>query len=133
MIVNGIKYLVGSVRFRLSGEFPERFLNQLAAHRIPFWDIGRDADGFLLTVRLNDYKKLRKVKGKNRIKTRVIERKGLPFVLKKYRLRIGFFAGLVFFFVSLWFLSGFIWNVNVIGNSSLSETDVIAALNELGL
>lgn len=133
MIVNGIKYLVGSVRFRLSGEFPERFLNQLAAHRIPFWDIGRDADGFLLTVRLKDYKKLRKVKGKNRIKTRVIERKGLPFILKKYRLRIGFFAGLVFFFVSLWFLSGFIWNVNVIGNSSLSETDVIAALNELGL
>lgn len=133
MIVPFLKYAGGFVKFRVTGDFPERFLNQLAANRVPFWDIGRSKEGITLSVRVTDYKKLRKIRGKNRIRTKVLERKGLPFTLKKYRLRVGFFAGLVLFFASLWFLSGFIWNVNVTGNSTLSEKEIIAACEELGL
>lgn len=133
MIVSFFKYLIGYVRFRVKGDFPERFLNQLAAHRIPFWDIDRDGQWIILSVRLKDYKRLRKLRGKNRIRTKIMERKGLPFVLKKYRLRVGFFGGLVFFFAALFFLSGFIWNINVVGNTDITDQEVIDTLEKLGL
>ena len=37
-----IRYLRGSVRFRLTGAAPEQCLNALAAARLEFWDIERE-------------------------------------------------------------------------------------------
>lgn len=133
MIVSLLKYAVGTVRFKVTGDYPERFLNQLAAYRISFWDVGRSGNAIVLSIKATDYVKLRKIRGKNRIRTRVLKRSGLPFKIKKYRLRIGFLAGAVLFFAALWFLSGFVWNINVVGNSKLSEREIIDALRELGL
>ena len=88
MVINAIKYLSGFVEFSVSGDFPERFLNQLAANRIPFWDIKRKDGRLILKVFAKDYKKLHKVKGKNRVTTKVVARCGLPFKARKYRLRL---------------------------------------------
>lgn len=133
MIIPIIKYLSGYVEFSVKGDFPERFLNQLAANRITFWDINRRGGELTLKVLLRDYKKLHRIKGKNRIRTKVICRKGLPFRLKKYRLRWGLAAGVAVYFGLIFYLSTFIWNVQVVGNVDLSKTDVLSVCKTLGL
>lgn len=133
MVVDLIKNVLGFVEFSVSGDFPERFLNQLAANRIPFWDLERKGGMLTLKVLLRDYKKLHKVKGKNRIKTRVIYRGGLPFSFKKYRLRFGFTAGIFLYFALLFYLSSFIWNINVVGNEKIPTEQVLAVCEDLGL
>ena len=133
MVVYIIKFLSGFVEFSVSGDFPERFLNQLVAHRVPFWDIQRKGGRLTLKVLLRDYKKLHKIKGKNRIKTKVVKRYGLPFKLRKYRLRVGFALGFVLYFAMLFYMSSFVWNINVVGNERIPTAEVLSACAELGL
>ena len=133
MVINAIKYLSGFVEFSVSGDFPERFLNQLAANRIPFWDIKRKDGRLILKVFAKDYKKLHKVKGKNRVTTKVVARCGLPFKARKYRLRLGFAVGLVLYFAFLFYMSSFVWNVNVVGNERIQTEKILSVCRELGL
>lgn len=124
---------MGWVRFRVEGEFPERFLNQLAHNGVSVWGLRRAKDGIEASTTVRSYLGFHKFKAKNKIKTRVIDRKGLPFMTKKYRLRIGFAVGVVFFVVSLYILSTFIWNIEVVGNEALTDKEILCALEELGL
>ena len=133
MLINFFRFLLGWVRFRVEGEFPERFLNQLAHNGVSVWGLRRSRDGIEASTTVRSYLKFHKFKAKNKIKTRVIDRKGLPFMAKKYRLRIGFAVGMVFFVISLFILSTFVWNIEVVGNNELSDREILSALEELGL
>ena len=125
--------MLGWVRFRVKGEFPERFLNQLAHNGVSVWGLRRTRDGIEASTTVRSYLKFHQFKAKNKIKTRVIDRKGLLFVARKYRLRIGFAVGVVFFVASLFLLSTFVWNIEIVGNQELSDQEVLCALEELGL
>ena len=133
MLIKFLRYFLGYVRFSVKGEFPERFLTQLAQSNISAWDIRRTRSGLEAKVLVKDYLKFHSVKAKNRVKTRVLARFGLPFFIKKHRLRVGFAAGLVLYFAALFFLSSFVWNVRVVGNVTISEKDILAACERLGL
>ncbi len=133
MLIRFLRFLLGTVRFSVKGEFPERFLNQLALGGISVWGIKRCQQRIEASVTVRDYLKFHRLKAKNRVATKVLERNGLPFFVKKHRLRVGFAAGVVFFVAILCFLSTFIWNIEVVGNQTLTESEIVAALEELGL
>lgn len=124
---------MGYVRFSVKGEFPERFLTQLAQSNITAWDIRRSKSGIEAKVLVKDYLKFHSVKAKNKVATRVITRFGLPFFIKKHRLRVGFAAGIVLYFAALFFLSSFVWNIRVVGNVTIPTKDILAACQRLGL
>lgn len=133
MFVELFRYLLGYVRFSIEGEFPERLLNQLAANSVSGWGYDRRNGTLTACISANDYLKIHRIKSKNRVKTRVLERRGLPFLLKRYRLRAGFLIGLVFCLFSLFYLSSFVWNVKVVGNSKLTDKEVLTVCKEIGL
>lgn len=128
-----LRYLLGYVRFKVTGDFPERLFNQLAANRVSVWDMGRENGCLTACVSTRNYLKMRQYRGKNRVRTKVLSRYGLLFVLKRYRLRFGFAAGLVIYFVLLFWLSGFVWNIEVVGNVNLTEREILSACKTLGL
>lgn len=133
MLIRFLRFLLGYVRFSVGGEFPERFLNQLAVGGVSVWGMRRRQDKLEAYVTVRDYLKFHRLKSKNRIVTKVLERYGLPFFVKRYRLRVGFGVGVAFFVAILFILSGFIWNIEVVGNKTLTQAEVLAALEELGL
>lgn len=133
MIVETIRYSFGYVQFQIFGEFPERLLNQLAANGVAVWGLRRKGKNLTACMSARNYLKIRQYRGKNRVRTRVTKRCGLPFVLRRYRLRVGFAAGLLLYIAALVFMSSFVWNVRVVGNESLTEQEVLAACEELGL
>ncbi len=123
----------GFVGFDIIGEAPERLYNLLVDNGVDVWSFRRRKDVLSGCMECRDYLKIRPLCRKVGVKTRVTGRYGLPFFLKKHRLRIGFFAGVVLFLVSLFFLSGFIWNVDVVGNQSIPTSEILTALDTLGL
>ncbi len=133
MLIRFIRFVLGYVNFAVSGQFPERFLNQLALGGVSVWGIKRQNDRILASVKARDYLKFHSFKAKNRVVTHVTERCGLPFILKRHRLRVGFAAGLVFYVAILCFLSTFIWNIEIVGNQTLTDAELIAACERLGL
>lgn len=133
MIVGFIHYLLGYVRFSVSGEFPERLLNQLAANGVGIWGIRRRGNNISACIAVRDYLKIRQYRGKNRVRTRVTERYGMPFTLRRYRLRVGLAAGLTLYIAALFFMSSFVWNIRIVGNKNLSEQEILEVCETLGL
>lgn len=65
--------------------------------------------------------------------TRVKERHGLPFLLRRYRRRIGVAAGAALFIAFFAVTQQFVWVVEVQGNERVDSQVLLQALEELGV
>ena len=133
MMIEALRSLFGYVRFEVKGEFPERLLNQLSANGVSIWGMMRKGKNITACIHIKDYLKIRQYRGKNKVRTHILTRHGLPFLASKYRLRLGFLAGLILYISVLFFMSSFVWNVRVVGNENIKTEDILIACRELGL
>ena len=128
-----LSLILGSVRIRLVSPRPERLVN--AAHRItlPFRKLvmtEREASFEILLFRLSRLRPF--LETVSLAEEVTLEEKGLPSLLKRYRKRFGFFAGIAVFAVSLLLANCFVWGVDLSGSAREPE-EVFAALSEAGL
>ncbi len=133
MAVRLIRFLLGFVKFKIIGEYPERLINQLALNGIRVWGITRSKSGLSAYTFMKDYKKIRRIRAENRVRTRIVKRFGLPVALKRHSIRAGFAVGFALYIAVLLVMSGFVWNIRVVGNSTLTEAEILSACKELGL
>ena len=70
---------------------------------------------------------------KTKSRIRIERKKGLPFLLYKYRKRKIFLGFFIFVLIGLIVTSNFIWNIEVVGNIRMSKEEIIKVLNENGL
>lgn len=106
----------GFMVVKLRGYSPERFLNLCNAREIPVWNLKYRDGGYEFCVTLDKFLKLRPLAKKSHVRLVVKERVGLPFFLRENRKRVGFLAGFVLFFLMLYGLSLFLWDIQVEGN-----------------
>lgn len=129
-----MSYLRGYVIILVTGEAPEKFVNMVASRGIYLWDIARVRDGaILLKVRLSAVKPLRHIARRTRCRFRIRRRTGVPFHIARLRRRKALALGAVFFLGALYFLSSFVWFVEVRGNERLSAAEVLGVAEEAGL
>lgn len=57
---------------------------------------------------------------------------GLPAAARRYKKRVGLFAGVVLCLLLLWQSGKIIWSFSVSGNERLSDKEIITALGQLG-
>jgi similar to stage IV sporulation protein len=133
MLIKLLRYLLGYVNFTVKGDYPERLLNQLGFKGVSVWNMHRCNDILTASMKASDYKKMLSLRGKNRVFTRVTERKGLPFTLKKYRYRVGFVFGIALYFAIIIFLSNFVWNIEIVGTDRLDNQKILQALEKFGV
>ncbi len=133
IIIKLLRLILGYLDIEITGEFNERMLNLFAINKINVWNISKTEDKIYVSIKVNDFKKVRKIRRKTGIKASVITRHGLPFVLAQYHLRYGFFVGMVLYFAILYFLSLFVWQISVVGNYNVATDSILAVCEELGL
>lgn len=126
-------FLRGSCRFRAEGEFPERFLNLCARSDMGLWDISRNENGISARIIAGRYRRLRPCARRCGVRLRVIRRYGLPFRLMRYRRRPGMPLGFLLFCGTLWFLSLFVWSVQLPVLSPETGVKVAQALDDMGV
>ncbi len=126
-------WLRGYLRVNINGTGAEKLLNIAAANRISFRDLHYKSGKISGCIPVSSFKELRTYGFKSHARLHITERHGLPFLLNKYHLRIGFFAGAALFFCILYFMSMFVWRIDVVGNKNVSEKDILAACNQLGI
>lgn len=63
----------------------------------------------------------------------ILHRRGLPFIWKRYRHRVGILLGFVFLFTVLFISPMFVWEVNVTGLDRLNREYVMELLAEQGV
>ena len=124
---------VGFVRVIFYGEFSEKILNLAARNRITLWDSRLTKDGIESSVTVKDFKRLRGIIRGNSVKVHILKKRGLPFKLKKYKKRAGLLLGSLFFLCFIIFMSGYIWVIDVEGNTYVKDREIISLCNEIGI
>ena len=133
-MLNGIfRFIKGSVCFEGEGKFPERFLNLTVRSGINLWNARPSKKGISGCMSASDYRKIRPVAKKSRLRLRVTKKRGLPFIIAKYRHRKGLFAGAAAGTALIIFLSCFVWTIEINGCETVSEARLISVLSENGL
>lgn len=129
-----LNYITGYVKIKVESYFIERFINICISKNILLWNMKREKSTILYAnISIRDYRRLREVCKKNKSKINIENKKGLPFVLHRYRKRKIFLGLLATVILALIITSNFIWNIEVIGNTNISREEIIAELENQGL
>lgn len=123
----------GFLRVEIRGDIAEKLLNICAKNGIPLWNIKRRGEVIRCSIAVGDFKRLPRLVTKSGLRIHILDRYGLPFFTARYKKRYGIPAGAAVFFAFLTFMSGFVWSVEVAGNGSVPEKDIIAECKELGI
>lgn len=132
MLLTMWHYLKGYVIVEVQGVNSERFLNLVTYHGIELWNIQRSGNYIRFCTSIPNFKAMRRDAHKTRSRLKIIYKKGLPFLINRYKNRKSFVVGIVVFIVMLWILSSFVWLVEVEGNTRLNSLDIIQTLEANG-
>lgn len=130
MLVSVMKYFQGYVYVQLTGYAPERFLNLCGSHNILIWNLKPYEDGYLFCISVKGFRRLKPILKKTRTHIKILKKVGVPFTTFRYRKRKIFFVGIFLFGILLYYLSGFVWNIEINGNSYLSNEVILDFLAE---
>ncbi len=113
---------------------PERILNYCSQNGIDFWDASPKSDYCVcFSVSASDYPRIIEQNGKNGCEIRLISSKGgkniAKAVKRRYALCIGFGLCVILLAIS----SLFIWQIDIIGNSAVSDGEIYRALEQQGV
>lgn len=128
------KFFRGYVTVCVEGIFLEKFTNLCAVNCLPFWNVKRygmaKMSGY---TTISGYRKMRHVAKKCGCRVKLNRRRGVPFILHKYRKRKIFAIGIVLFLVFIKLSGLFVWQVDVVGNVSPISDEILAQVEELGV
>jgi len=129
-----LNYIIGFVNIKVESYFLERFINICISKKIFLWNIKRKKSSILYAnISVKDYKRLKQITRKTKSKVKIENKKGLPFLLYKYRKRKIFLGFFILIFIGLIATSNFIWNIEITGNTKTDKEEIMQVLNDNGL
>ena len=130
MVSKIYQYIRGYVRIRITGYRTERFLNACSYKKIHVWDLSACKNSYEMNLWAKDFKKLRHILHKTSTKVTIIGKYGLPFYLFRHRKRKLFFCGIFSAFLLMVIMSGFVWDIEILGVHTRTDEVIRTFLKE---
>lgn len=129
-----LDYFLSSVQIQVTCHSAERFLNICAENGIKFRNVEKiNGDEVILTVRVGGCRWIERNAARYGYTVAKIDERGFVFTVEKLKKRYVLIFGLALCAVTLWISSLFVWEINVSGNDEISETEILAELDKLGV
>lgn len=122
----------GRTRIRIEGAMPLSLIGEIRKD-IPVRNLSCDRFSCEFTVRMGNEKEVCESAKKRGLAVNVIKRSGLMFHIKRLCRRSGLVIGGIFFIFLIYLSSLFVWDINVTGNSSVSDEEIKKGLSAVGL
>ena len=122
-----------TVQVQCEGGFEERFLNDVTSRGIALWNVVNDGERLRFCCAASEYRLLRPSAKKAFMRMRVQRKCGLFFRVYPYRFRLGLLLGALLLCLLLNGLSRRIWIIRIHGNEQVSEQQIRAVLQPLGV
>ena len=122
------RLLGGYVRIRIQGYSPERFLNLCNFKGLDPWEIRCREGNYELNLTLKGFRQIRPLVRKAGVRLVILEKRGLPFFLYKHRRRKLWVLGFGSFFILLYVMSLFLWEIEFQGNVRYSDDTLARCL-----
>ena len=122
-------YILGYVNIEVEGYFIERFINICNSKKIFLWNMKRKHSTIIrVNIGIRDFKRIKKVAKKTKCRVKIQKKRGIPFILHKYKKRKIFAIFFILLIITVIALSNFVWNIEVIGNNKISAEEIIKDL-----
>ena len=135
MIIKGIiNYIYGYLRIVVEGYYIERFINICRNEQYKMWNIKKDNDiKIALNIEIKNFRDICKIAKKTHCKVKIKAKRGLPFLLNKYKKRKIFAIFLILILSVIFISSNFIWNIEVIEENGLEVENIMESIEQAGL
>ncbi|NMB38036.1 MAG: sporulation protein YqfD [Firmicutes bacterium] len=127
-------WLTGYITIKFKGVDLEVLLNRIADQGFGLWDVERvTADIIIGKIPIRRFKKIRPLLQGLNVRISIIGKSGLPFLISRMLQRKALIIGLVVFMLVLYYLSGFIWFIEIHGCEQITREDIITEIANEGL
>ncbi|MBQ1272878.1 MAG: sporulation protein YqfD, partial [Clostridia bacterium] len=128
-----LRWLIGYAKIEIRGAYGEKFITLCMKQQIDLWEIRRICPG-IIQAKVYGFseKHLDALARKSGVTLEFPQRIGLPIVLKRYRFRPGIFLGIGIYLISLFFLSRFVWAVEIPGANPIQQQKIQSVLLDEG-
>lgn len=127
-------YILGFLKISVKGYYIERFINICKNNKITIWNLKRKNSIELnLNVRIKEFKEICKIAKKTGCKIKIKNKKGIPFLLHKYKKRKIFFILLILLVLIIGLSSCFVWNVEIKEESGYELENIREDIEKAGL
>ena len=122
-------YILGYVNIEVEGYFIERFINICNSKKIFLWNMKRKHSTIIrVNIGIRDFRKIKEIAKKTKCRVKIQKKRGIPFILHKYKKRKIFAIFFILLIIAVIALSNFIWNIEVTGNNKISAEEIIKDL-----
>ena len=129
-----LKYIQGYIRITVEGYYIERFINICTTNKILIWNLKREKGIKLhLNIGIKDFYRAVKVAKKLQCKISIQKKRGIPFLINRYRKRKIFVISLLFILIAIYVSSNYVWNIEVKVEDNLKLENIEADVQEAGL
>lgn len=127
-------YIMGYVGLTIEGYYIERFINMCRSNKIAIWHLKREKEIHLdFRVGIHDFKEVCKIAKKTKCKLKIKAKKGLPFLVHRYKKRKIFFVLLMVILFLTLLSSHFVWNVDIREENGQNLENIAKDIEEAGL
>lgn len=133
-MIKVVSFIKGYVKISVEGYFGERFINLMNTANVPMWDIEKiNGTCIFLKIKIEDFRKVRRIARKTRSKIKIKERTGLPFFLHRYKARrFSLVAVAICIVIAVYYNTHFM-GITVRGTERIPEREIIDELKTLGV
>jgi similar to stage IV sporulation protein len=129
-----LKYILGYLNIDIEGYYIERFINICKNRKILIWNLKKETEVKLsFNIGIKDFFKLRLIARKTKCRIKIKKRKGIPFLLNRYKKRKIFLALLILVCLGIYQSSNYIWNIDIQMEEGKEIENIIEDLNLAGL
>ena len=129
-----LNYIFGYLNISIEGYYIERFINICKNNKIMIWNLKRDKEiNLTLNLGIKDFKRICEIAKKTRCKVKIEKKKGLPFLLHKYKKRKIFIFLLIVLVLLISLSSNFVWNVEIVEENNNILENIEQDIKEAGL
>ena len=126
--------IFGYINVEIEGFFIEKFINLCFNKGIFLWKIERK-NSTTINARLSvaDFKKIHLIARKTKVSVKLKDKKGLPFILNRYKKRKIFAITFLVIAIFIFGLTRFVWNIEIICDGNINNQEILNLLSKDGI
>ncbi len=127
-------YKKGVITIEIQSLIPERFINLLWNRGVFVKNLRKvNITTMILDAELKDYHKIEEAAKRTDTKIKIINRQGMSFLFLKLKRNVTLIVGAIVFIVLLYYMSTFLWGIEITSDKYLSPYEIRRELISLGI
>lgn len=127
-----LRFILGYVTFSFQKGFCNDFLNDCFKSGVALRNVRMNGETLFADCTASEYKKLHKIAYSHGGVVKIEKRRGIMLALSRYSSRVGLAVGGLICIILFCLLSGFVWNIEIVGTESLTKSEISNFLEQNG-